>query len=125
MDALQAVTLPVSLTGDNRAEAFRQRQGREAHQQLEAVFIAMLIKELRTAGLDDGLFPGDSSDTFGGMFDSFVSEELAAAGGIGLQRLFKDPDIPGFAQISETRRQAQEAYGNAEAAASISSASGS
>jgi hypothetical protein len=58
------------------------------------------------------------------MFDTFVGEELAKSGGIGLQRLFKDSVAPDVAQISEIRRQAQEAYGNAEAA-SIKPAGGS
>ena len=115
MDALPALSPPVSLSTDSGAESFLKNREQEAHQQLEAVFISMLVKELRTAGLEEGLFAGDSSDTFGGMFDSFMGKELAKSGGIGLQRLFKDPVIPSENQISEIRRQAKEAYGNAEA----------
>ncbi|MEO2030916.1 MAG: rod-binding protein [Planctomycetaceae bacterium] len=124
MDATPAITPLVSLSADSGAESFLKNREQDAHQQLEAVFISMLIKELRTAGLEEGLFAGDASDTFGGMFDTFVGEELAKSGGIGLQRLFKDSVAPDVAQISEIRRQAQEAYGNAEAA-SIKPAGGS
>ena len=115
MDAFPAISPLASLSPDSSEESFLKNREQDAHQQLEAVFISMLVKELRTAGLEEGLFAGDSSDTFGGMFDSFMGEELAKSGGIGLQRLFKDPVIPSAAQISEIRRQAKEAYGNAEA----------
>ena len=124
MDALPAITPLVSLSADSGEDSFLKNREQGAHQQLEAVFISMLIKELRTAGLEEGLFPGDLSDTFGGMFDSFVGEELAQSGGIGMQRLFKDSIVPDVAQISEIRRQAEEAYGNAETAG-IKPASGS
>ena len=84
MDALSAIMPPVSLSLDNGAQSFLKNREQNANQQLESVFISMLIKELRTAGLEDGLFAGDSSDTFGGMFDSFMGDELAKAGGIAI-----------------------------------------
>lgn len=115
MDALSSIA-PVSLTPQPNAESLLNRREAEAHKELEAVFVSMLIKELRTAGLEDGLFPGDSSDTFGGMFDSFMSEELVEAGGIGLQRMFEKPAVPAPEDITHTHRLAKEAYGNAESA---------
>lgn len=123
MDSLTAVTPPVSLTPDMDAASILKGREEEAHEQLEAVFLSMLIKELRTAGLEDGLFPGDSSDTFGGMFDSFMGEELASAGGIGLQQLLKDPVVPP-ADVSDTHRQAKEAYGNATSDNTVPPAAG-
>jgi len=45
----------------------------------------MLIKEMRqTDDEEGGLFPGDSGDVQGGLFDLFMSRHLANAGGIGL-----------------------------------------
>lgn len=123
MDALTALTPPVSMTPELNAKSFLKGREEEAHQQLEAVFVSMLIKQMRTAALEDGLFPGDSSDTFGGMFDSFMGEELAKGGGIGLQRLLKDPVVAPVADASDTHRQAKEAYGNAASTNTVPAAS--
>jgi flagellar protein FlgJ len=44
----------------------------------------MLLKEMRqTLEPEDGLFPGDSGDVQGGLFDMYLSRHLADAGGIG------------------------------------------
>ncbi len=118
MDALTSVTpiLPGSLTGD--LESFRDIQERDTWQKLEGVFLSLLLKEMRSAGLEDGLFPGDASDTFGSMFDSFLGDELAEAGGIGLQRLFQSipvsSDSSESGAVTDARDQAVEAYRHAE-----------
>ncbi len=125
MDALTALTPPLSVTPQVDADSILKGRQEEAFQQLEAVFVSMLIKELRTAGLEEGLFAGDSSDTFGGMFDSFMGDELARVGGIGLQSLLRDPVIPAAEDTSDTHRLAREAYGNAKPDDTISSTAGS
>lgn len=66
----------------------------KAIKDFEAVFLSMMIKELRqTDSEDGGLFPGDASDTFGGMFDNFMGQELAAGRGIGMQSLFQSSNV--------------------------------
>ncbi len=64
----------------------------------ESLFISMLLKEMRQTGEGDGLFGGEASDTYGGIFDLYFSQHLANAGGLGLAPLFKDikktPDQP-------------------------------
>ena len=55
--------------------------------EMEATFLSMLLKEMRqTLDPDEGggLFPGDSGDVQGGLFDLYMSKHLADAGGIGL-----------------------------------------
>ncbi len=114
------------LTGDER-----QPRGSEADvaRDFEALFVSMMIKEMRQAGSEEGLFAGDASDTFGGLFDTFMGEHIAAGRGIGLSRLFEDtPSLSAStghsrdahsrdAQISAAldaarKQQALEAYGH-------------
>ena len=52
--------------------------------EMESLFVSLMLKEMRQAGTEGGLFPGDSSDTFGGMFDLYLGNYIAEAGGIGL-----------------------------------------
>jgi flagellar protein FlgJ len=52
---------------------------------MEATFLAMLLKQMReTLEPDGGLFPGDSGDVMGGLFDQFMSQHLSDAGGVGM-----------------------------------------
>jgi flagellar protein FlgJ len=58
----------------------------EMASEFESVFLSMLLKEMRNT-LDQengGLFGGDESDTFGGMFDLFMSQHLAEASPLGI-----------------------------------------
>ncbi len=119
MDALSAITpsLPASLNGD--PESILQSREDEAYEQLEAVFMSMLIKEMRTSGMEEGLFAGDAADTFGGMFDSFMGDKLAEFGGIGIQRMIKDPVTPIIDDQAAIHRQAKEAYQHASTDSTI------
>jgi len=55
--------------------------------EFEATLLSMLLKEMRqTLDEDGGLFPGDSGDVQGGLFDMFMSRHLADGGGIGLAK---------------------------------------
>ena len=45
----------------------------------------MLLKEMRqTLEQDGGLFPGDTGDVQGGLFDLYLGKHLADSGGFGL-----------------------------------------
>jgi flagellar protein FlgJ len=51
----------------------------------EATFLGMVLKEMRqTLDPDGGLFAGDTGDVQGGLFDLYLGQHLAAAGGVGL-----------------------------------------
>jgi peptidoglycan hydrolase FlgJ len=53
--------------------------------EFEATFVSMLLKDMRqTLGEEDGLFPGDSSDVQGGLFDMFMSKHVSDGAGMGL-----------------------------------------
>jgi len=52
---------------------------------LEATFLTMLLKEMRqTLEPEGGLFPGDTGDVQGGLFDLYLGQHMAASGGFGL-----------------------------------------
>jgi flagellar protein FlgJ len=49
--------------------------------------ISLLLKEMRQTTAGEGLFGGEASDTYGSLFDLYLSQHLADAGGLGLQPL--------------------------------------
>lgn len=52
----------------------------------ESMFLSLLLKEMRNT-LDEsggGLFASDQSDTYGGMFDMFMSQALAESRQLGI-----------------------------------------
>ena len=53
--------------------------------ELEATFLSMLLKEMRqTLDEEGGLFPGDTGDVQGGLFDLYLGKHLADSGGVGM-----------------------------------------
>ncbi|WP_390637610.1 rod-binding protein [Limnoglobus roseus] len=53
---------------------------------------------------EGGLFPGDAGDVQGGMFDLFLSQHLADAGGIGLATVIEQQLRP-VTHASDVRPQ--------------------
>jgi Rod binding domain-containing protein len=58
----------------------------EVASQFEGVFVSMLLKELRQT-LQDGLFGGDQSDTYGALFDLHLGQHLADRGALGIRQM--------------------------------------
>lgn len=61
---------------------------KEAVSEFETVFLSLLLKEMRNT-LDQsegGLFAGESSDTYGGMFDMFMSQHLSESQPLGIAK---------------------------------------
>jgi Rod binding domain-containing protein len=46
--------------------------------------IAQLVKEMRSSDSEFGMFAGDSSDTYGSIFDMQMSRFMTDQGGFGL-----------------------------------------
>ena len=57
---------------------------RDVAQEMEGLFTTLLLKQMRQAGGEEGLFAGESSDTLGGMFDLYLGQHIAESGGLGL-----------------------------------------
>jgi flagellar protein FlgJ len=72
-------------TRKSGAEDENNRQAREACAEFEALFINMMLKELRAtvnkSGLMDG---GKAEELYTGLMDTQISRDLATHGGIGL-----------------------------------------
>ena len=58
----------------------------EASSEFESVFLSLMLKEMRNTldSEEGGLFGGDGSDTYGGMFDMFMGQHLSEASPLGI-----------------------------------------
>jgi flagellar protein FlgJ len=75
---------PGGLTGA-RVDAGKAAKLADTAKEFEATFLSMLLKEMRqTLDEDGGFFPGDKSDTHGGLFDLYLGRHLADGGGVGM-----------------------------------------
>ena len=50
----------------------------------EGLFVSQLLKEMRST-LEDGLFAGEGSDAYGGLFDMYLSQHISQTGGLGIK----------------------------------------
>ena len=55
--------------------------------QFESLFVQMMLKSMRDATVDGGLFDSTQLDTYQQMFDQQISLELSQQGGIGLAEI--------------------------------------
>ena len=78
----------VSTTKATPEESQKSDRAKDAIEKFEGLFMSMMIKQLRETGTGEGFFPGDASDTYGGMFDMFMGDHLAKSTDIGIDRLF-------------------------------------
>lgn len=79
-----AGTIPASAPGAARADS-EDAKLREACQELESVFLQVLIEEMRkTVPRDEFFGGGRGEEVFQGVFDQEVARKMAARGGIGL-----------------------------------------
>lgn len=60
---------------------------REVARQFEALFIHMMLKNVRETGFGDELFDSEQTKLYQGMFDQQVAVHMAEKGGIGLADL--------------------------------------
>ena len=74
------VTFTGALSSLDRAE-----RTEEAATELEAIFGALLVKEMRKT-LPDGLFGSDAADVYGGLFDEHIGRQLAEGEGLGIKQ---------------------------------------
>lgn len=69
-----------------RVEAKHQQTGTD----FESVMMSILVSNMRKSSFGEGLFPGDKSDTLGGLFDMMVADQIADSGGIGIKEMITD-----------------------------------
>jgi len=78
------LSMPSALKTSAKVAEANETKLRDTAKDLEATFLSMLMKEMRLALEPEGLFPGDSSDVQGGLFDLYLSKHLADSGGVGM-----------------------------------------
>src|SRR5215218_9859234 len=74
---------PTDLIG-SKVQSKSDAKTKEMATEFEAMFLSILLKEMRQALEPGGLFPGDTGDVQGGLFDLYMSQHLADGGGFGL-----------------------------------------
>ena len=81
---------------------------RKVIEEFEGVFMSMMIKQLRETDSGEGFFPGDQSDTYGGMFDMFMGQHLARGAQTGLETLFESATAK--SQLEDYIKRGQEGH---------------
>ena len=89
----------VTQTDPASADSRKSTKSEKAIKDFESLFLSMMIKELRQTSSGEGLFAGDASDTYGGMFDMFLGNELAEGKGLGLESVFRSSNA--ISQLEE------------------------
>ena len=57
--------------------------------EFESVLLSTLLKNMRSTVSENGLFAGDDSDTFGSMFDLFMSQHMASTNPLGIGQMIE------------------------------------
>ena len=83
-----------------RARANPNEAAEDVAQQFEALFIQMMLKSMRDAVEDGGLFESNQLDTYQQMADQQTALDMASKGGIGLAEAL-------VAQLSRSQGQGQ------------------
>ena len=113
MPSLQSITAspvtdlsPTALAG-SKLNAGNGAVTKQTASDFEAMFLTMMLKEMRQTLEPGGLFSGDSGDVQGGLFDYFMGKHMADAGGVGLAaailRQAQPESPPHAAGIATTR----------------------
>lgn len=84
VSSLPGATLPSRDLNGPKLQAKTGPSVRDMAKEFEAMFLSLLLKQMRQGLEPGGLFPGDTGDVQGGLFDQYMSNHLADAGGVGL-----------------------------------------
>ena len=57
--------------------------------EFESLMVSQVLKEMRQTLEPGALFGGDTSDSYGGLFDLYLGKHLAEAGGFGISGMVK------------------------------------
>ena len=95
MDTLAAAPSPLmSLGPDPESLASQSRSGNNRSidavaTNFESLFLSQLLKQMRQTLEPGGLFAEDKGDVYGGLFDMYLGQHLAQAGGLGIGAMLK------------------------------------
>ncbi len=100
------LTLPSTLETNAAATDSAPAEFKKIGEDFESIFMSIMLKEMRNTISNEeggGLFAGEGSDTFGGMFDTFLGQHLATSGQLGIGQA-----IEGYL-ANRTRPESEEA----------------
>ncbi len=85
MDSIAAIAPPRGLLD---IQAFEARRSENAYKSFEAMFLQVMLKEMRrTVPRDGGLFPkSPATETFEEMLDAALAQSMADSGQMGIAR---------------------------------------
>ena len=95
MNTIGPESVPLSPLGASpemvaaRASSGDPRSSDRVAADFESMMMSMLLKEMRQTLEPGALFGGDSSDSFGGIFDLYLGKHVAEAGGLGIAGMVK------------------------------------
>lgn len=91
MDALSSLPVPLQqvLPATRQGHAGDARSLEGVARNFESTLLSLLLKEMRQSLEPGGLFAEDKADVQGGLFDFYLGEHLAKAGGLGMARMLK------------------------------------
>ena len=86
-DNLTAIARQAGVIDERAANAQPEVRAQLA-KEFEGIFLSLLIKEMRKTGFEgEGLFQGDKSDIYGGLFDQFMAQHLVTGSGLGIAEM--------------------------------------
>ncbi len=85
MDIVSSITPPQGLAN---VDAFREQRSDRAYKAFEAMFLQVMLKEMRkTVPSDGGIFPKtEATETFEEMLDAALAQNMAESGQLGIAR---------------------------------------
>ena len=95
MEILPTVTGPMTLPGlDPQLLSAQARAGdKQAIDRVatnfEGLFVSILLKEMRQTLQPSGMFGSDTSDVYGGLFDTYLGQHLAQSGALGIAKMIR------------------------------------
>ncbi len=92
MDALSVPPVPTGPAPEALALGLRlggKGSVEQAARGFESMFVSMMLKEMRQTLDEDGLFGGNTGDVYGGLFDLYLGQHLADAGGLGIAAMVR------------------------------------
>ncbi|MRD73083.1 flagellar assembly peptidoglycan hydrolase FlgJ [Rhodocyclus tenuis] len=133
----QRFVLDVQAAADLRAKLKQNPQAglKEAAQQFEGMLLQMMLKSMRDATPQDGLFDSDQSRFYTSILDQQLAQNLSANGKLGFARLIEQQlgrgmnaatlptsETPGAASLDSSLESLQQALLSRQAAKAAASA---
>jgi len=106
MDAIAAITAP---RGYENLERFQAERSERAYKDFEAMFVQMLLKEMRKTIPDNGFFPkSPAMENYEEMLDGSIAQAMAESGQLGIAKQLEAEgkrQEEGMALLAERARQ--------------------